>query len=72
MGYTYKRVSIAAAERSPILRAQYINMIAEYDVRQLVWLDETAKDDRTMVKKMGWSYTGSRARVSSAFGRGDR
>lgn len=72
MGYTYKHASIAAAERSTILRSQYINMVAEYDVRQLVWLDETAKDDRTEVKKMGWSYSGTRAQVSSAFSRGDR
>lgn len=72
LGYTYKKVSVAAAKRNPLLRATYLNNVAMYRPEQLVFLDETAKDDRTTIKKSGWSYRGQDATVHERFGRGIR
>lgn len=72
MGYTHKRVSQAALERSPILRARFLNIMVDYRLDQLIWLDETSKDDRTTIKKTGWSLSERRAHITAAFGRGDR
>lgn len=72
LGFSYKHVSIRALERCPFLRAKWGYIMADWDVRQLIWLDETSKDDRTCIKKVGWSYEGNRATVDAAFMRGDR
>lgn len=62
-----------AAERSPLLRADFIlRVCAEYKPEQLMFTDETSKDDRTTVRKYGRSLRGSRAEIDAVFVRGIR
>ena len=49
-----------------------MDMRLTYDVEQLVFLDETAKDERTLTRRYGYSYRGNRAALSAPFIRGER
>ncbi|TFY51280.1 hypothetical protein EVG20_g11074 [Dentipellis fragilis] len=72
-GYTMKRVTKVAVERSIEKRAEYIARIGlNYEAEQLVFVDEAACDKRTPTRINGWSMVGTRARKRCFFIRGRR
>jgi transposase len=72
-GFTYKRLHKEAMERDEEARAQFRayasqNWVAE----QLVFVDETSKDDRTIYRHYGRAPSGTQATVRQPFQRGTR
>lgn len=63
----------AAKERSEILRANYILTIGtHYNPDQLIFLDESSKDERTLSRQYGYSLKNTRAIQKVVFLRGTR
>jgi len=59
LGLTYKRLKRVAAERDDGFRADWLhNMTTNYTAEQLVFLDESSKDERTTLPRYGWSLSG--------------
>jgi transposase len=71
-GFTYKRIKKRALERSPYARTEFIHRMAGYRVDQLIWLDESAKDERTCTRSYGWGVRGQDAVIDAPFLRGMR
>lgn len=71
-GFTYKRIKRRALERCGYVRADFINRIADYGVEQLIWLDKSAKDERTCTRSYGWGMRGCDAVVDAPFVKGTR
>jgi hypothetical protein len=69
-GYTFIRLVKTARERSEYQRADFTLRMAEYSVEQLVFTDETHKDERDTVGGYGWSIRGQRAQAEAPFVRG--
>lgn len=69
---TYKRIKKRAMERSAIARTDFIVKMAEYSSEQLVFLDESAKDERTCTRSYEWALRGRDAVVDAPFRRGTR
>ena len=68
-----EQLSIEAAERNDLVRADYMyRMCTTYLASQLVFLDESSVDSRTPNKRRGYSLVGKRARHRAPFIRGDR
>jgi hypothetical protein len=42
-----------AKERNEVLRADFIACMAQYDPEELGFLDETSKDERTLIRRYG-------------------
>ncbi|KAG1886423.1 uncharacterized protein F5891DRAFT_920842, partial [Suillus fuscotomentosus] len=56
-GLTYEHLKRIAAEQDDGFRADWLhNMIANYTAEQLVFLDESSKDDRTILPRHCWSH----------------
>jgi len=63
----------AAKERSELLRADYIYTIGmEYRPEQLIFLDETAKDERSLSRTYGYSFKNQKVIQKVVFLRGVR
>ena len=62
----------AAAERNELLRGAFIASIGQYRTDQLVFMDESSKDERTMTRLYGYSKVNSRASKKVVFIRGKR
>lgn len=59
IGLTYKRLKRVAAERDDARRAEWLhNITANYTADQLVFLDESSKDDRTILRRYGRATRG--------------
>ena len=72
-GLTYKVLRKAAAERNDDLREEWMEDMRMHRVaRQLVMVDETSKDDRTIYRHYGRAPAGHRATIHANFVRGDR
>lgn len=72
-GITRKKVQKAAKERSEILRGVYLyNIGMNYTAEQLIFIDESAKDERTLTRLYGYSPINTRAKKSVVFIRGKR
>ncbi|ODQ54085.1 hypothetical protein SAICODRAFT_54854, partial [Saitoella complicata NRRL Y-17804] len=67
-GYTHKVLTLQAARRNAILRANHAIEMADYTQEQLVFLDKSAVDERTGSRKFGYSPTGTRALQERVFG----
>ena len=50
---TYKKVERAYKERDDILRAYWVARLSEYKANQLVFVDESAANERTTDRKWG-------------------
>ena len=62
-----------AAERDHELRATWmLDVLATYTAEQLVVLDESSKDGRTLIRRYGRAVTGSRASAMAPLERGTR
>ena len=72
-GITFKLLRRAAAERDEDFRQEWKeDFNAHFMASQLVFVDETSKDDRTIYRHYGRSIAGTRATVRANFVRGDR
>jgi hypothetical protein len=72
-GITRKKIQKAAKERNEILRGFYLyNIGMDYNSDQLIFIDETAKDERTLTRLYGYSSVNTRAKKSVVFVRGKR
>jgi transposase len=69
---TCKKLEREACARDDDLRRYHVGMIAQYDYRYLVYVDESASNERTLDRKRGWSPAGRPCRVRSPFGRSKR
>ncbi|CAB4386724.1 unnamed protein product [Rhizophagus irregularis] len=49
-GITRKKLQKAAAERNELLRSAFIASIGRYRIDQLVFMDESSKDERTSTR----------------------
>ena len=72
-GITFKLLRKAAAERDEDLRQEWKQDVnAHFTASQMVFVDETSKDDRTIYRHYGRSVAGTRAVISANFVRGER
>jgi hypothetical protein len=62
----------AASERNELLRSAFIASIGRYRTDQLVFMDESSKDERTSMRLYGYSKVNSRALKKVVFVRGKR
>jgi transposase len=54
LGITYNRLKRAAVERDDVYRAEWLhNVAANYTADQLLFPDESSKDDRTILRRYG-------------------
>lgn len=71
LGYTRKLMHRAAAERDEALRAAWRHdVLANYTAEQLVVLDESSKDGRTLYRQYGRARFGEQATGSTPLERG--
>jgi hypothetical protein len=56
-----------AAERDPVLRADFIRQIGQYPANYLLSIDEVSKDDRTYTRLWGHAPVGQRAEQHAPF-----
>ena len=72
-GVSYKLLRKAASERDEDARQEWkddINM--HFAASQMIFVDETSKDDRTIYRHYGRAISGRRATIRANFVRGDR
>ncbi|KAL5534821.1 hypothetical protein ACEPAG_1285 [Sanghuangporus baumii] len=70
-GISHKLLHKAAAERDEVARAQFRQYAQDnWVANQLVFVDETSKDDRTIYRHYGRSILGKAAEFSAPFVRG--
>jgi transposase len=71
---TRKKVVVRAQERNLLLQAVFRNRIGDLvtDPYMLVFLDESAKDQRTLIRRYGYGPEGERIEVDAPFVRGQR
>ena len=62
----------AASERNELLRGAFIASIGQYRTDQLVFMDESSKDERNSTRFYGYSEVHSRAVKKMVFVRGKR
>jgi len=55
-----------------LLRSEFILKISEFSPKQLIFIDETSKDERTLSRVYGYSVINTRAKKSVVFVRGIR
>ncbi len=55
-----------------MLRSEFILKISEFSSEQLIFIDETAKDERSLSRAYGYSVVNTRAKKSVVFVRGNR
>src|SRR5436190_22485258 len=70
--WSRKAVQARAAERSEPLRHVWQGIQKEYDSNQLIFLDESSSNERTGVRKYGWSPLGLVCEHSRTFKRSVR
>jgi hypothetical protein len=66
------KVQKRAKERDDILRADWVNKLATWDASQLMFLDESAANERTADRKYGWAPIGVTPYVSQPLKRSER
>jgi transposase len=62
-GVSHKKLSVQARQRNEVLIAAWTFKMTTWDVRQLVFVDESAYNERTGDRRYGWGPSGHRARV---------
>jgi transposase len=71
-GMSRKKLRRIAKERNENVHANFIRRMAQYEPDQLGFLDETSKDERTVMRRNGWAKRGRRAEMQGIFVRGRR
>jgi transposase len=73
LGLTYKRLKRIAAERDDAYRADWLhNMTSNYMADQLIFLDESSKDDRVILRRYSRAISGQAAVENVSLNRGVR
>ncbi|KAL1937357.1 hypothetical protein VTO73DRAFT_13818 [Trametes versicolor] len=73
LGYTYKRLRKTAAQRDEVTRSQWkADILSRFTANQLVFADESSKDNRTLQRHYGRAPSGERASEVLSFARGVR
>ncbi|KXJ23296.1 hypothetical protein AC249_AIPGENE6191 [Exaiptasia diaphana] len=72
MGLSIVKLQIIAKQRDEMRRAQYRRFISQFQSRHLLFIDESAKDERTYQRKYGLGLTGKRVSRKGNFTRGTR
>jgi transposase len=74
LDFSHKKISARAIERNELMRAAFMNKIGTevLDPAMLMFTDETAKDERTSSRRLGWSKIGTRCVQRRCFVRGQR
>lgn len=73
LGLTYKKLRITASERDEVLRQQWKHQITGmFAAAQLVFADETSKDERVVMRRYGRAPAGERAVEAASTNRGVR
>ena len=74
LDFSRKKLTARAIERNEIIRAAFMNRIGTEvpDAAMLMFADETAKDERTSGRRMGWSRVGTRCVQRQCFVHGRR
>ncbi|GBB87568.1 hypothetical protein RclHR1_14000002 [Rhizophagus clarus] len=73
LGIIHKKLYKAALERNDIIRAYYLGVIDEnYTSNQLIFIDESAKDERSLSRLYGYSSRNVRAHKKVVFVQGRR
>lgn len=71
-GLTYKKLKMRAAERDEEAAVQWmIETNEEFIAEQLVSIDETSKDGRTLYRRYGYAPHGQEAIQKAPFGQGE-
>jgi DDE superfamily endonuclease len=63
---------IRAAQRNPELRADWMRKLASYTADQLIFVDESATNERTGHRKCGWAPVGITPHEDRVFQRSKR
>jgi transposase len=72
-GLSFKLLCRAAAERDEDFRQEWKQDVnAHFTASQMVFIDETSKDERTVYRHYGRSIIGNRATINANFVRGER
>ena len=71
-GLTRRKVRLVAQQRSLARRAEFMARVLFFPQEQLVFVDETGSDARSIAKKFSYSLRGMRAEVPSLLVRGQR
>ena len=73
LGFTYKYLRKAAAERDEELRREWMQEIKEeFVAEQMVFVDESSKDEQTIYRRFGCAPKGQDATIRAKFVRGTR
>jgi hypothetical protein len=73
LGLTHKILRKAATERDDQAQAEWlIHITSNYTARQMVVLDESSKDGRTILRKYGQALSGEDPFLELSFDRGIR
>ncbi|CAB4473446.1 unnamed protein product [Rhizophagus irregularis] len=68
LGITRKKLQKAALERNEIVRAHYLATIGEHYTRnQLIFIDKSAKDERSLLRLYGYSPRNTPAQKKVVF-----
>jgi hypothetical protein len=65
-------MQIRAAQQNEELRRQWINDMSEWNADQVLFLDESAANERTADRKYGWAPVGVTPHESRPFKRSER
>lgn len=65
-------MQVRAAQQNPELRAQWMSKLSSWTADQLIFIDESAANERTADRKYGWAPVGLTPREARAFGRSKR
>ena len=64
-------MQLRAAQQNPELRMQWISKLSEWNAEQLIFIDESAANERTADRKYGWTLVGVTPHEARPFGRSE-
>jgi hypothetical protein len=65
-------MQLRAAQQNPMLRQLWMDKMAKWTAEQLIFIDESAANERTADRKYGWAPVGVTPREARPFGRSER
>jgi hypothetical protein len=65
-------MQLHTAQQIPELRIQWMSKLSEWTAEQLLFIDESAANERTADRKYGWAPVGVTPREARPFGRSER
>ena len=71
-GFSHKRLTYRALQRSEELRSEYLSEMSLYEPQTLVFVDETGSDKRSALRRYGYALKGQRAVSERLLVRGKR